>query len=76
MSGRHEFKNGVTHTIHERERMSLETFTLTQMLETVGYTTGIFGKWHLGGEGAAFNTRGRVPYRSSIPPFRIIPSKP
>ncbi len=23
MTGRHEFKNGVTHTIHERERMSL-----------------------------------------------------
>ena len=25
MSGRHEFKNGVTHTIFERERMSLKT---------------------------------------------------
>ena len=44
MSGRHEFKNGVTHTILERERMSLKTYTLPQMLKTVGYTTGIFGK--------------------------------
>ena len=52
MSGRHEFKNGVTHTILERERMSLETCTLPQMLKTVGYTTGIFGKWHLGDEEA------------------------
>ena len=26
MSGRHEFKNGVTHTILERERMNLKTY--------------------------------------------------
>lgn len=50
MSGRHEFKCGVTHTINERERMSLDTFTMPQMLKTAGYTTGIFGKWHLGDE--------------------------
>ena len=52
MSGRHEFKNGVTHTILERERMSLKTYTLPQMLKSVGYTSGIFGKWHLGDEEA------------------------
>ena len=27
MSGRHEFRNGVTHTIKERERMALSTTT-------------------------------------------------
>jgi arylsulfatase len=49
-TGRHEFKNGVTHTILERERMALDAITLPQVLKTAGYTTGIFGKWHLGDE--------------------------
>src|SRR5258706_11102997 len=42
MTGRHEFKNGVTHTILERERMTLKATTLAQMLKSVGYATGIF----------------------------------
>jgi arylsulfatase len=50
MTGRHEFKNGVTHTILERERMTLKATTLAQVLKTAGYSTGIFGKWHLGDE--------------------------
>ncbi len=50
MTGRHEFKSGVTHTIMERERMSLKATTLPQVLRSCGYTTGIFGKWHLGDE--------------------------
>jgi arylsulfatase len=48
LTGRHEFKSGVTHTINERERMSLKATTLAQVLKSAGYTTGIFGKWHLG----------------------------
>jgi len=50
MSGRHEFKNGVTHTILERERMALSTTTIAQVLQKAGYSMGIFGKWHLGDE--------------------------
>ncbi len=51
-SGRHEFRNGVTHTIKERERMALSTTTFPQLLHASGYATGIFGKWHLGDEDA------------------------
>ncbi len=50
MTGKHEFRSGVTHTILERERMSPRAVTLPQVLKSVGYTTGIFGKWHLGDE--------------------------
>ncbi len=50
MTGRHEFKNGVTHTIMERERLTLKATTLAQVLKSAGYSTGIFGKWHLGDE--------------------------
>ena len=52
MTGRHEFKNGVTHTIHERERLTLKATTIAQVLKGAGYATGIFGKWHLGDEDA------------------------
>ncbi len=52
LTGRHEFKNGVTHTILERERLAPNATTIAQVLKTAGYTTGIFGKWHLGDEPA------------------------
>jgi len=52
MSGRLPFRNGVTHTYSERERMSLDAVTIAQALKTARYTTGIFGKWHLGDEDA------------------------
>lgn len=52
LTGKHEFKSGVTHTVQERERMSLKTHTLAECLRKVGYDTGIFGKWHLGDEDA------------------------
>ena len=48
MSGRAPFKNGVTHTILERERMTLKAVTIAQVLKNAGYSSGIFGKWHLG----------------------------
>lgn len=52
LTGRHEFLNGVTHTILERERLDPAATTIAQVLKKSGYTTGIFGKWHLGDEEA------------------------
>ncbi|MBU2950930.1 arylsulfatase [Tamlana agarivorans] len=50
MSGRRPFEVGVTHTILQRERMALDVFTMPQALQSAGYKTGLFGKWHLGDE--------------------------
>jgi len=48
LTGNVPFKNGVTHTGGARSRMALSAVTLPQYLKKVGYTSGIFGKWHLG----------------------------
>jgi arylsulfatase len=48
MSGKAPFKVGITHTILERERLALSATTIAEVLRNAGYTTGIFGKWHLG----------------------------
>ncbi len=50
MTGVHSIKNGVTHTIYERERLNPEASTIPEVLQSAGYTSGYFGKWHLGDE--------------------------
>lgn len=50
LTGRHEFRSGISHTIYERERLDLHATTLPEVLRAAGYATGIFGKWHLGDE--------------------------
>lgn len=50
MTGRHPEKNGITHTVLQRERLAPAAVTLPTVLRDAGYTTGIFGKWHLGDE--------------------------
>ncbi len=48
MTGNVPFKGGVTHTTGARHRLALSAVTLPQYLKKAGYTSGIFGKWHLG----------------------------
>jgi arylsulfatase len=48
LTGNFPFKSGVTHTTGARHRLALSAATLPQYLKKAGYTSGIFGKWHLG----------------------------
>lgn len=48
MTGLHEFKVGVTHTIGPRYDMLKSEKTIAEELQDTGYATGIFCKWHLG----------------------------
>jgi arylsulfatase len=58
MTGRHECYAGVTHTVKLRDRMSLKSRTVADLLKASGYATGIFGKWHLG-DGAEYRPEKR-----------------
>jgi arylsulfatase A-like enzyme len=48
MTGQHEFKVGITHTISGRSLLKPGIPTLSEHFQAAGYRTAIFGKWHLG----------------------------
>ena len=48
LTGMHEFRNGVTHTIIPRQQLHKDAVILPEILKSAGYTTGFIGKWHLG----------------------------
>ena len=48
MTGRYSLRTGVRDTYNGGAIMASSEFTLAEMLKQVNYSTGIFGKWHLG----------------------------
>ncbi|HEX4144820.1 MAG TPA: arylsulfatase [Pirellulales bacterium] len=48
LTGRYNYRTGVTATTSACSTMVTEEVTLAEMLSAAGYRTGIFGKWHLG----------------------------
>ena len=50
LTGRDPNRTGVWHTAAGRGLMRRDEVTIAQVLREAGYATGLFGKWHLGGE--------------------------
>ncbi|MEP7364443.1 MAG: sulfatase-like hydrolase/transferase [Acidobacteriota bacterium] len=48
LTGRYNYRTGVVDTYLGRSMMWPDEVTIAEMLKPVGYSTGIFGKWHLG----------------------------
>ncbi len=48
MTGRYYYRTGILHTSRGGAKMHGDEITIAEILKDAGYTTGIFGKWHLG----------------------------
>ncbi len=48
MTGRYNNRTGVWHTVMGRSLLRADETTMADIFRQAGYTTGIFGKWHLG----------------------------
>jgi arylsulfatase A-like enzyme len=48
MTGRYSLRTGIRDTYNGGAMMATSEVTIAEVLKKSGYTTGIFGKWHLG----------------------------
>ena len=68
LTGRHYFRYGVTHA--NRGHLPSQEITLARMLKSYQYTTGHFGKWHLGTLDRNYSGKpNRNPARNYAPPW-------
>ena len=68
LTGRHYFRYGVTHA--NRGHLPTQEITLARMSKSFGYTTGHFGKWHLGTLDPNYSGKpNRNPARNYAPPW-------
>jgi arylsulfatase A len=61
MTGRYPHRTGVLDTFEMTgfDRLALDEVTLADMLRHAGYSTGIFGKWHLGALDSRYHPNNR-----------------
>ncbi|WP_339793057.1 sulfatase-like hydrolase/transferase, partial [uncultured Imperialibacter sp.] len=48
LTGRYSLRTGIRDTYNGGATMAASEVTIAEMLKQANYTTGIFGKWHLG----------------------------
>lgn len=68
LTGRHYIRYGITHA--NQGRLPDQEITLPQLLREHGFTTGHFGKWHLGTLDPQYSSKpNRDPERNFAPPW-------
>ncbi|MFI3290790.1 MAG: sulfatase-like hydrolase/transferase [Opitutales bacterium] len=69
LTGRHYYRFGVFYA--NQGHLPAQEYTIAKMLKEAGYTTGHFGKWHLGTVNAEHSSKGagRKPKENFSPPW-------
>jgi len=69
LTGRHHYRYGIWSA--NKGHLPREEMTMAKMLKSLGYTTGHFGKWHLGTLSTKFSAKGakRLPAVNYAPPW-------
>jgi arylsulfatase A-like enzyme len=69
LTGRYPVRSGMTKVLNAKSEngLPLEELTIAELLKTVGYKTGIVGKWHLGDKEKYLPTNQGFDYYFGIP---------